>query len=330
MNLTAMGLIFFLFNNRKPILIITIVGAIASIIVSLVITPRYKSTVIVYPTNLRDNSKTMLDDRLHPDLGLVKFGEEMEADYLVQLLNSKSIKDKLNEKYNLIRHWEIDTAKIPNTMFYIKAGKNIRAKRTRYISIEIEVLDKDPNMSRNIANDMVAFADTIMYNVKKQRLEGIKIAIENELRYHEGILSNYQDSLTGIARKGINEFESQAERFNQAYALALTSGNTAGASRIKQKLDTLAVYGGKYKQFYDQVEYHVEYHSYLYRRLQEVNVELGNVFGTVLLLDSAIKAEVKEYPKRTIMVATVTLASFLFAVIVSLFVAQVKFFKQNT
>ena len=42
-------LIYKVFHYIKPLIITTIIGAVAAIVVSLLITPLYRSTVIVYP-----------------------------------------------------------------------------------------------------------------------------------------------------------------------------------------------------------------------------------------------------------------------------------------
>ena len=61
-NNNSLDLLVFLYKKRKPIIIITIIGAIVSVIVSLMITPMYKSEVIMYPTSSASVSQSLLSN----------------------------------------------------------------------------------------------------------------------------------------------------------------------------------------------------------------------------------------------------------------------------
>lgn len=79
-----MGLIQFIWKSKKPILIITAIAAIGSIIVSFLITPLYLSSAIVFPAA---SGNVSFDAQRNVKAAAMDFGEEEQAEQLVQIYN---------------------------------------------------------------------------------------------------------------------------------------------------------------------------------------------------------------------------------------------------
>jgi deoxyadenosine/deoxycytidine kinase len=98
------------------------------------------------------------------------FGEEEQAEQLVQILQSSRIKDRIIKKYDLLADYEI-SENDPNK--YYKLNKayygNFSFNRTRYGSIQIDVLDKDPKKAAAMANDIVDLIDTVKNEMIRER-----------------------------------------------------------------------------------------------------------------------------------------------------------------
>ena len=62
-NFNTTNFFFFLYKWRKPLIIICLVAAIVSSVISLLITPKYKSSVILFPASTNAISKALLADR---------------------------------------------------------------------------------------------------------------------------------------------------------------------------------------------------------------------------------------------------------------------------
>ena len=125
-----MGLIQFIWKSKKPILIITAIAAIASIVVSFLITPLYLSSAIVFPAA---SSNVSFDAQRNVKAAAMDFGEEEQAEQLVQILQSSRIKDRIVKKYDLLADYEI-SENDPNK--YYKLNKayygNFSFNRTRF------------------------------------------------------------------------------------------------------------------------------------------------------------------------------------------------------
>ena len=105
LNQERSALLAFLWRNRKVLGIVTGVAFVVSVIISLLLTPLYLSTAIVFPTA---SSNVSFSEQRNVKAGSMDFGEEDQAEQLVQILSSSRIKDKIVSKYNLLNHYEID------------------------------------------------------------------------------------------------------------------------------------------------------------------------------------------------------------------------------
>ena len=81
------SLLFFLIKWRKPLIIITSIGILASIIFSspYFIKPKYKSTVIMFPVATNSVSKVLLSQNSPIKEDIMGIGEEEQAEQLIQI-----------------------------------------------------------------------------------------------------------------------------------------------------------------------------------------------------------------------------------------------------
>jgi capsular polysaccharide biosynthesis protein len=92
---------------------------------------------------------------------LLEFGQEEQAEQLLQILYSYEIKMRIIKKYNLLKHYDIDsTSKYKMTRLFSQFKNNITFRRNEFMAVEINVLDKDPQYAADIANDIAALVDT--------------------------------------------------------------------------------------------------------------------------------------------------------------------------
>jgi uncharacterized integral membrane protein len=313
---SAVDLILFAWEKRIPLIIVTLVAAIVSIIVSFQITPKYKSTVVLFPAPALSVSKTLLSDNYSVRGGLLTFGEEEQADQLLQVLNSDEIRSRIIDKYNLREHYEIDeNNKYPRTALNNEFKSNITFRRTEYMSVLIEVLDKDPVMAANIANDISALVDSTMDRIQKDRADMALRLVEKEYHDVQRDLELLQDSLKKLQKLGVNDYESQSEVINDAYAIAVSEGNMEGARKLQERLDMLAEYGGAYMSVRDQIIYEKRNLSHVKTKLMEARVEAEQNLPHKFVVDNAVVPERKAYPRKTVIVVVATFSAFILALI---------------
>jgi uncharacterized protein involved in exopolysaccharide biosynthesis len=101
----SVNLIEFVLKWRRQLLMIGVSALLLSTIFSFLITPKYLSTVVMFPTQSNSISKALLDVNGTGKEDILKFGEEEEAEQMLQILNSDAIKAQVCSKYNLLEHY---------------------------------------------------------------------------------------------------------------------------------------------------------------------------------------------------------------------------------
>jgi LPS O-antigen subunit length determinant protein (WzzB/FepE family) len=318
-----MGLIQFIWKKKTPILIITGIAAIVSIVVSFLITPLYLSTAIVFPAA---SGNVSFDAQRNVKAAAMDFGEEEQAEQLVQILQSSRIKDRIVNKYNLLADYEI-SENDPNK--YYKLNKayygNFSFNRTRFGSIQIDVLDKNPKKAAAMANDIVDLIDTVKNEMIRERtVPAFEINLRKKKQMeHErdSLLTRLED----LAQLGVLPNDVRAT----LYQALVDSKSTAEKAEIQRKIDINTKYGS----VYDGLEYQrnekivkIEDFRVSYEQAEsDANAKFNHKF----VVEKAVVADRKEKPKRMIIVLVSTIGGFIFGLFFLLIQQRLKELKLN-
>lgn len=303
--------ITYIWNRRVPLISVTLLAAIISAIVSLLITPKFKSTVVMFPATSTAVSKGLLSSTGMYQLDILRFGEEEEAEQLMQVLNSEAIKASIIHKFNLYEHYELDSsARFARTKLQNIFKSNIKFRRTEFMSVVIEVLDKDPKMAAGIANEIANQVDTVMNKMQKERALKALALVEKEYNDLTIEMRKMEDSLAFIMRAGVMDYESQAEVFNDAYAKALADGKTGGTRVLEKKLGVLAKYGSAYVSLRNLLKSETERLSLVRQKYMEARVDAEQDLPYKYIVDRAYEAEKKSYPVRSLIVLVSAISAF--------------------
>lgn len=299
-------------------IIVTVVAAVLSAVFSapMFITPKFESTVIMFPTSTASISKSLLAKNNTSKEDLLSFGEEEQAEQLIQILNSDEIRGKVVERYDLMAHYEIDTTdQYKQTKLFKEYEDNITYKRTEFQSVRIDVLDTDPQMAADMANDIAALVDSVKNRMQKDRaIKAMRIA-EAEYLEMKAYVKELEDSLNTMREMGVNDYESMSERFNEYYAKAILEGNNRAAEKLAEQLKVLSTYGGAYVSIRDMLEHEKEQLSHLRAKYQEAKVDAEQTLPHKFIVNSAFPAEKKSYPVRWLIVMVSTVSTFIIALL---------------
>jgi uncharacterized protein involved in exopolysaccharide biosynthesis len=323
----AFDLIRFAWDKKWVLIIISAAAFILSIVVSFQITPRFRSTVTMFPAASVSVSKNLVETNVitSDTKDILTFGEDEEAERLLQILYSDQVRDHVVGKFNLMQHYEIDTAaKFPYTQLINKYKSNVKFRRTEFLSLEIAVMDKDAQMAADIANGIASYIDSVFYNIKYSRAQEAYSIVEKEYNASRASISLMTDSLMKIRSFGINDYESQSEGLNMAYAEALGAGRTEIVKTLQKQMDVMAKYGGIYVELSDRLEWEIERNSMLNAKLSAAKVNLESTMSNVFIVDKATKSERKAAPKRSMIVIITTLSAFALALLLLLIIDNIK------
>jgi len=314
-NFNTTNFFIFLFKWRKPLLIISLAAAIISGAFSFLITPKYKSTVILFPTSTNAISKALLADNYGGKLDILEFGEEAQTEQLLQILSSNEIRSRVIKKFNLIDHYEIEPdSKFKMTKLFEEYNSNIKYRRTEYMAVEITVLDKDPQVAADIANYISDKLDSVKNKIQKERAIKAFAIVETEYKKLQNDIKNLEDSLTVLRKLGINDYETQAEAYNTQLAIALSKNNKEAVRAIEERLQLLGNYGSAYVSIRDELELEKKQLSAIKEKYEEAKVDANENLPSKFVVDKAYKAERKSYPIRWLIVVISTLSVFLLSI----------------
>jgi len=312
------GFLYFLYFWRKPLIIITLLAILSSILFSspLFITPKYKSTVILYPVATNSISKALISQQSGIKEDVLGFGEEEQTEQMLQILNSNKIRDRVVSKYRLMEHYGIDPgSKYKNTRLAREYDRNVTFRQTEYMAVKISVLDTDPQMAADIANTIAELLDSTKTQMQKERARRAFQIVEHEYLDLQKEVSGIVDSLKVIGKLGVNDYESQSEVINQQLAIALRNNDMKGVTALEKRLDILAEYGGAFLSLKNTLEFKSEQLTLLKAKYQEAKVDAEEELPQKFVVNSAYKAEKKSYPIRWLIVLVTTLSSLLLAIL---------------
>lgn len=314
---TSLGV--FLYSWRKHLIVVSLAAAFLAFVFSspLFITPLYKSSVVLFPVSSNSVSKALLTDQPAAKSDILEFGEDEQTEQMLQILSSSQIRDKVVEKFNLMEHYEINSAsKSKYTNLFRQYESNITFRRTEFMAVKITVLDRDPQMAADIATTISELLDSTKNSMQRERaLKGFKI-VEQEYSRLQNEISTMEDSLSKIREIGVFDYESQSEMINQQLAIEIAHGNTRGINALEDRLKLLAKYGGAYVSLRDMLEHEKKQLSYLKARYEEAKVDAQETLPQKFVVESAYKAEKKSYPVRWIIISISAISAFLLSVLV--------------
>lgn len=309
----------FIIKWKKPLIIISGVSAILSILISSpwIIKPKFLSTAVFYPSTNNSISSALLTDTRVKQKDPLEFGEQVAAQQYVQILESDYLKSKVITRFNLLAHYRISKDdREKNYKLGKLYNKNISSKKTPYASIEINVLDENPDTAALIANGIVMILDSVKTEVQRRiALQALSI-IENEFKRKEEEINTIKKRMQELGSKGVYNVEEQSK------ALTELVGKNGMSEYVRSQQNSLALYGAESQELYNTLELQVEQMNELKKKLDQARIDVDGRLSNVFILQNATPAERKTYPIRSLIVLGSILGSFLLGCIVLLFVEK--------
>jgi capsular polysaccharide biosynthesis protein len=283
--------------------VVTIIGA-AIFSSPFFITPKYKSTAIVYPINLR------------------AYANESLTEQLLQLFQATAIRDSIIEKFDLATVYKIDTN---NTEFRYNLINeyldHVIVSKTNYESVKIEVLDEDPERAKTMADEIIFQLNSQTRRLKKtearQRMELSVTMLDHQKRYLDSINHELYKLREG---NGLLDYQIQTERVTEGYMKMLSQSGVdkENLREVREMLQDLKNNGGIFMTLTQMSELGHEQYNALHIQHQEILKEIKQEYSYTDVVVNPEVADKKSYPVRWLIVVSTTLSVLLFALIVLL------------
>lgn len=301
------------------IIILTVLAGVASAIFSgpNFITPKYASKVVFYPSTINSISGVVLSDNQFKDKDALQFGEEEEAEYALQILGSAPLMTRVVNHFNLMEHYGIDpNGSFPYTQLDREINSNISFRRTELLSIEIQVLDKDPQMAAEIANYISATLDTVKTEIQRQVAQKAFDIIEQE----------YNAKLKEVEtlRDAINALNAGEEMVSNPFARKNKKAAREDALLNADKMKNAGSNLGTLLSLTESLSLQVEQLNELQRKYERAKVDLEEYIPHHFVVTPAAAAEKKVYPVRWMIVAISVFSTFFLSMILILVIERIR------
>lgn len=268
------------------------------------IKPKFRSSARIYPTNIWVLS------------------EESETEQMLEIINSRDIKQKVMETFRLDEVYNIDRSS-PYYMTYMldMYNENVNAGKTKFETVEIKVMDYDPQRASDMCDSIIHFYNQKVRDMhRKKDWEMVEIINKGLTRKYKE-LDTLSTSLALMRKEyGILDYRSQVERVTEGYVTALANGRMASADarRIQDLYNNLAEKGIEARVLEVKFSSAVNAIDSL-SRIRDVHIsEFEKDITYAHIVEHPMPADKKSYPVRWLIVAFSALSAVFLAVLVFL------------
>jgi hypothetical protein len=285
---------------RLQLAVVVVAAILLSVLFSspIFITPLYKSTCLLYPSNISP------------------YSDESETEQSLQIFQSRDIRDSLVKKFNLAKHWGIDSSytHFESTLVW-EYSQRVHVNKTPFEAVEIEIWDQDPIMARDLINAMIE-----AYNKKIRAMHKEKFGeVVFNYNYIMGVKRGFLDSLKTRAEElgikyGILQYEAQTREVLRAYLS--TGGGSVRSAEAKAMKKNLEEKGGEMLLLSEMMRSEAGAFSAMKMDADRALLDYNRDYTYVNVLSKPFVADRKAYPIRWIIVVFSTLAAFFMAILI--------------
>ncbi|HNW99485.1 MAG TPA: hypothetical protein PKK00_13850 [Bacteroidales bacterium] len=277
------------------VLLILAVSLSALFSSSWFIKPKYKSTAVLYPSNL------------------LPYSNETPTELMLQLFNSDDIRDSLITKFDLVKHYDIDpTAPHYYTTVIRKFESNVDIKKTEYESVVIEIYDIDAKIACEMVKEMVNLFNKKARKLQRDKSEEVLKIAQSELNKKQIEIDTLKKKLESLRENyGILDYTVQVREASRAYYKSMT-----GSKNAQTTIENLQKKGGDFI-LVSSLYYAA---SDAYNKLkQDYEAALKDVVKDLTYtnyVSEPIPADKKSYPIRWIIVSVSTITTLFLAILI--------------
>lgn len=310
--MNLLSVIRLLLAQRRSIYLALVIAAIVSAAGSwFLLDNYYLSTAIFYPVNQAATDRGALfgNQLVSGENGY--YGSKHDANRVLTIANSRPVIDYVIAKYDLRAHYDIDsTRKSWRTKLRKEFEENYKAIKTEKDAIEISLLDTDPELAATIVNDIVGKIDELntlhVNEIKQKQISLISIQLE-EYKKRSAV---FVDSLSGLGKQ---------------YGIKVTVG--ADGNNVVLGNDYRAV--EIFKTLLKQQEGILRELNNLQIIREQIQVTMESNSSSLFVLESAVAADKKTSPLRSLIVLLSVAGTFFLAIFYLLFSVQVQSIREK-
>ena len=343
-----------IWKKRKFIIWNTSGFIVLSIVISLILPKWYASQAsIISSGSGTSNFLSMLSGIPMGDFGLAGLNEDISS--YIAILESRSVRETIVKKFDLIKRYESKDIEFAMETL----SEYIELKVSEEGSLVITVLDKDPIVARDIANELILQLDEVNRRISSEKgyfnrefLEGRLLQNREDLEIAENRLKQFQQTygLIDVPSQVTAAIETYAQIYAKKIEIDLqfeianftyTSDDPKvlqilnmknGLNRLLDEMTTqgdsknvliafkdLPDLGLKYARLYREVELQSKIMEFLLPQYEQARMEETKNIPSLQVIDMPYIAINKTKPQRSLIVIATAFMASLLSILFVLF-----------
>jgi hypothetical protein len=311
-NLTFVKVVY---RWKVQLLIVVLAAAALGLLLSSewFIKPKYKSSAILYPSNL------------------TPYGNETATEQMLQLLQSTDIRSAICERFKLSDRYQVDmTKKGAYTALYDTYNDNVDIRRTELEAVKIDVYDTDPLEACHIVDSIIGLMNLKARWLQRSKTEEVIKLLKQELDYKQAEIDTLETSLKVLREKyGLLDYYIQTKEALKRYYKLITSGapkeRLIELDGIMKNLEAKGAQSVSLKQLHQKAyETYAEIRVQYDKALSDSRKEL--TYANVVA--KPYPSDKKSTPVRWIVVCLSALSALVFSLLVIIVVENKGFFSK--
>ena len=264
------------------------------------IKPKFKSTVLLYPSNI------------------APYSDESQTEQLLQWLNSQDIKDSVMHKFDLPTHYGIDSAYIYfNSTMLNLYDKNVIISKTQYESIEIVVLDTDPALACDMANAIIHFCNKKIRTIHRIKYGEVLDAFKRSLDIKKIEMDSTKSKLRALGSNyNLIDYDNQSLEITKGYLRTVEGGSNINTKDVLDLKKNLEEKGGDLILLKERLELLGKEYSDLMVSYDGARFDVEKEYTYINVITKPQLADKKSYPTRWLIMLYVVVATLFFSMVV--------------
>ncbi len=267
---------------KLHIIIITFLGMIIIGASTYLIKPKFKSYAVAYPVNLG------------------QYSDEEHSEQMIQILQSRNIMDSVINKFDLAKHYEIDSSYVHfQSTLYDTYNENVSVSKTQYDAVQIKVYDTNPDTASLIVNSIIDFYNKKVRSIHREKFKEVMDLSMADIKKWQNSIDTLNTKLQVYKTKyNIQNIGFQIKELTQG--IFRSNGNTKLINKAENQLELIAKYGaefdylnGLYWAAYKQLNESKE-------NYEEAKTEYNKEITYASVVTNPYPADLKSSPKRVI------------------------------
>ena len=283
-------------------IIIAAIAALFAFVFSspLFIKPRFKSTAVLYPSNI------------------APYSDESQTEQMLQWLSSQDIKDSVMRRFNLPAHYGI---KSTDKYFYSSMlgmyNKNVKISKTQFESVEIVVFDTDPIVARNMTSAIMEYCNKKIRSIHRAKYGEVLEATKRILLVKKAEMDSSENMLRSLGSTyDLIDYDNQSREITRGYLRTVEGGSNINTKDVLKLKKNFEEKGGELILLKERLVNLAKEYSALVELYDRARFDADKEFTYINVITKPQLADKKSYPTRWLIMLYVVAATLLFSLVV--------------